>query len=66
MPNNNGLMGIILSTEGIETISFLGKTQKEREKALGLYINVRELLRELDRAIKGKSEKRQKNLGKRD
>lgn len=58
MSNNKGLMGIVLSTEGIESFSFLGNTQKEREKALQMYIALRELLHELDRAIKEKRQKR--------
>lgn len=62
MPKNKGVMGIIVSPEGIETLSFLGKTQKERERALGLYIDVRGLLDELDRTIKKKREEREKVL----
>ena len=53
-------MGIILSTEGIESLSFLGKTKKQREKALEMYATLKELLLELDRAIKKRTKEERK------
>ena len=62
MATNKGMMGIILSSEGIERLSFLGKTKKQREKALEMYSAIKELLHELDKAIKQRAKVTDKNL----
>jgi hypothetical protein len=50
----NGVVGIIVSLEGVETLSFLGSTEEERRIGFELYKSLEEELRMLDGAIKRK------------
>lgn len=48
-----GKLAITISTDGIQTLSFFGSTEKERQIGLKLYVLLEEELRTIDRLIKG-------------
>ncbi|MDA2920248.1 hypothetical protein MYX76_12290 [Desulfobacterota bacterium AH_259_B03_O07] len=49
-----GIVGIIISKDGIESLSFMGKTEREKKLGLTIYTHLEEELRTLDKTIKQK------------
>jgi hypothetical protein len=47
-----GKLAITINTEGIQTLSFFGSTEKERQIGLKLYALLEEELRTIDRLVK--------------
>ena len=50
------LLGIILSNEGIESITFMGDKSEDRDLSLKIYKCVEREIRSLDQAVKNMSQ----------
>jgi len=50
------LLGIILSNEGIESITFMGDKSEDRDLSLKIYKHVETEIRSLDQAVKNMSQ----------